>query len=156
MPPYLPTVFRALAARLPHVMVGYAASMTAALLAHDFAVAQELDLVAWLGGVQFAVALSALFTTLALYRDDDLIATAMLLTLITAIGGIVALMIQGLVQTHSLFAAMVLAIVAPFTYFVRALVVIPGFVALVWLARKLRRFRSRNHAPAQRRCLTGA
>jgi hypothetical protein len=80
------------------------------------------------------------FTTFALYRDDDLIPTAMLLTVITAVGGIVALMIQGLVQTHSIFAAMVLAIVAPFTYFVRALVLIPGYVVLIWIARKLRRF----------------
>ena len=37
-------------------------------------------------------------------------------------------------------AAMVLAIVAPFTYFVRALVLIPVFAALVWVARKFRRF----------------
>ena len=84
--------------------------------------------------------LGSLFTTLALYRDDDLIPTAMLLTLITAVGGIAALMIQAIVQTHSLFAAMVLAIVAPFTYFVRALVLIPVFAALVWVARKFRRF----------------
>jgi hypothetical protein len=140
VPGYLSTVFRALAARLPHVMVGYAASMTLALLAHDFAVAHELDLVAWFGGTQFAVALSALFTTLALYRDDDLITTAMLLTLITAVGGIAALIIQAIIQTRSFFAAMVLAIVAPFTYFVRALVLIPGFAVLVWVARKLRRF----------------
>ena len=121
-------------------MVGYAASMTLALLAHDFATTHELDLIAWFGGAQFAVAISALFTTLALYRDDDLIPTAMLLTLITAVGGIAALMIQAIVQTHSLFAAMVLAIVAPFTYFVRALVLIPVFAALVWVARKFRRF----------------
>ena len=121
-------------------MVGYAASMTVALLAHDFALAHQLDLVAWLGDAQFAVALSVLFTTFALYRDDDLIPTAMLLTAITAVGGIVALMIQAFVQTHSVFAAMVLAIVAPFTYFVRAIVLIPGFIVLVWVARKLRRF----------------
>ena len=57
-----------------------------------------------------------------------------------AVGGIAALMIQAIVQTHSLFAAMVLAIVAPFTYFVRALVLIPVFAALVWVARKFRRF----------------
>jgi len=140
VPAYLPAAFRALAARLPHVMVGYAASMTLALLAHDFAAAHDLDLVAWLGGAQFAVAISVLFTTLALYRDDDPIPTAMLLTLITAVGGIVALMIQATAQTHSFFAATVLAIVAPFTYFVRALVLIPVFAALVWVARKLRRF----------------
>jgi hypothetical protein len=121
-------------------MVGYAASMTVALLARDFAVGHQLAVIAWVGGAQLVVVLSAVFTTLALYRDDDLIPTAMLLTLIMAVGGIAALMIEGIVQTRSLFAAMVLAIVAPFTYFVRAVLLIPGFAVLVWIARKLRRF----------------
>jgi hypothetical protein len=140
VPAYLPTFFRAVADKVPQLMAAYAASMTVGLLAHDFAVAHQLDVVAWLGELQFVVVLSIVFTTFALYRDDDLIPTAMLLTVIIAVGGIVALMIQGLVQTHSIFAAMVLAIVAPFTYFVRALVLIPGYVVLVWIARKLRRF----------------
>jgi len=136
----LPKIFRTLADRTPHLLVGYAVSFTLALLARDFALGHELPVIAWLGGLQYVVVLSSVFTTFALYRDDDLVPTAMILTLITAVGGIVGLMIESVVQTRSIVAAIVLSIVAPFTYFVRALLLIPGFVILVWVARKLRRF----------------
>jgi hypothetical protein len=147
VPAYLPSLFRALAASLPRLLIGYATSITIALLARDFGIGHGLPIIAWLGGMQFVLVLSAVFTTLALYYDDELIPTAMLLTLFTAVGGIAGLLIESIVQTRSFFAAMVLAIVAPFSYFVRALLLIPGFAVLVWIARRLRRFLAPDTVP---------
>ena len=136
----LPALFRGLAARLPYLIGGYALSLTLALLTSDFAKDRTIPILAWLAGVLFVVALSALFTVFALYRDDDLLITGLFLTIITGASAIVALSVQSVLQTHSLGPAIMLAVLGPFTYFVRALVLIPGFAALVWVARRLRRF----------------
>jgi hypothetical protein len=56
-------------------------------------------------------------------------------------------MIESIIDTRSLGPAIMLAVVAPFNYFVQALLLIPGFAALVWIARRLRRFLAPDSLP---------
>ena len=77
------TVFRALATRLPHLIAAYTVSLTIALLVRDFPADHAVPVVLWVAGVLFVVALSALLTVFALYRDDGLLVTGLFLTIIT-------------------------------------------------------------------------
>ena len=140
MPAYPAHLFRTLASRLPHLAAGYSLAVTVALLCRDFAATHGVPVIAWLGGVVVVAGLSTLFPVLALYRDDDILATSVLLTVITGVAVIVALFVESIIQTHSLGPAILMAVLAPFSLFVRGLLLIPLFGVLVWSARRLRRF----------------
>ncbi len=91
-------------------------------------------------GVLFVVTLSVLFTVFALYRDDGLLLTGLFLTIITGASAVIAIAVASVVQTHSLGPAIMIAVLGPFIYFVRGLVLVPAFAGLVWVARRLRRY----------------
>jgi len=114
--------------------------MTLALLGRDASVKFGFPLVLWLSGLLAVVAQSALFTMVALYRDDDLLAASVLITAVTALGGVTAFALELFVQTGSLGPAIMFGITAPFNYLIKAVVLVPLFAVLVWIARALRRW----------------
>ena len=138
---HLSSLFRRLAATpILHVAVGYVLCMTLALLGRDASVKFGLPFVLILSGLLAVVAQSALFTMVALYRDDDLLAASVLITAVTGLGGVTAFALELFVQTGSLGPAIMFGITAPFNYLIQGVVLVPLFVALVWMARALRRW----------------
>jgi hypothetical protein len=133
-------VFRALAARLPYLIAAYGISLTLALLVRDFAADHAVPALVWIAGVLYVVTLSLLFTVFALYRDDGLLLTGLFLTIITGASAVIGIAIASAVQTHSLGPAIMIAVLGPFIYFVRGLVLVPTFAGLVWVARRLRHY----------------
>jgi hypothetical protein len=137
---YRPKLLRTLADKTPRLAVGYVICVTVAVGARDVATSEGLPAVSWAGDVVLVVAFSGLLTVFALYRDDDLLVTAIMLTVINGVAAVVALLIDSIIKTRSIFAAIVLIIVAPFAYLLRALTLVPVFACLVWICRKSRRF----------------
>jgi hypothetical protein len=133
--------FRRLAATpILHVAVGYVLCLTVALLGRDVSIKVGLPFVLWLSGLLAVVAQSAVFTMVALYRDDDLLAASVLITAVTGLGGVTAFALELFVQTGSLGPAIMFGITAPFNYLIQGVVLIPLFAGLVWIARALRRW----------------
>jgi hypothetical protein len=134
--------FLRLLARWPllHLGIAYASVLTLATIIHQLAlrsVSPNLDVVAWALGV---VAFSVLVAVITWYRDDDNVAAAVLIVIITGIGLMAAFALTGLVFTGSIAAIVFTGASAFFWLVIRAIIFVPITVALVWTGRRLRRF----------------
>jgi hypothetical protein len=134
-------ILRYLAATpLPRLFAYYVGLLAASQLFFLLAARDLSTTLAWLGWLCFAVAFSVIFTVVALYRDDDLLAAAVLLAVMTAVGALASRALVTILLTRSLGPALLLVGVAQIGIFVRVAVSIPVLAGMVWLARRLRRF----------------
>ena len=98
---------------------------------------------AWLNAgaaVLAVIAVSALIVVVTFYRDDDLLLTGILLAGITGIGTGAALAVTTAAVTGSIGAAAVLVVGGFFAVVMRLILLAPVLAAVVWIARRFRRY----------------
>jgi tetrahydromethanopterin S-methyltransferase subunit D len=86
------------------------------------------------------IAVSALMSVIAFYRDDDALLAGALLAVITGFGTGVALVFTAAIVTGSLGAALVLVAGGSFVLVMRVILLAPLLAGAVWVARRFRRY----------------
>jgi tetrahydromethanopterin S-methyltransferase subunit D len=98
---------------------------------------------AWLNlpaAILALIAVSALISVIALYRDDDLLLAGALLAVITGMGTGVALVVTSAIVTGSIGATLVLVAGGSFVLVMRLILLAPLLAGAVWVARRFRRY----------------
>ena len=86
------------------------------------------------------IAVSALISVIAFYRDDDVLLAGALLAVITGLGTGLAWVVTAAIVTGSIGAALVLVAGGSFVLVMRLIILAPLFAGAVWVARRFRRY----------------
>lgn len=134
-------LFRRLATWSPlHLGIGYTACVTVALIWNRLASGSGLTVLQPLAAVIALLGISLLFTVVTWYQDEDLVAAAVLLAVITGAGTMLGSGLASLVFTGSV-AELAFGLAGSFfNLLLRVIVLGPVFALLVWGGRRLRRF----------------
>jgi len=124
-----------------HLGAGYTAGLVASLLLQALGQSRQspgiFGILAWALGVLF---LSMLFAVVTFYRDDDVFEASVLFTAMTGIGLMAAGSIVSVLLHGSIGEAVFTAATGFFKLLVRLVLLVPVCCAVIWAARKGRRF----------------
>ena len=134
-------LFRLLARVSPlYLGIGYTGFLTIAVIFNELSARWDTDLLRWAALGLGVVAFSMLFTVVTWYRDDDTLAAAFLVVVITGIGIVASLGLAALVFTGSIGPMVFLAAGGAVALLIRLVIFVPVGMALIWVGRRLRRF----------------
>jgi hypothetical protein len=134
-------LFRLLARWSPlHLGIAYTGCLTIAAICTNLSATSGALALRWTAWALGVGAFSLLFTVVTWYRDDDTLAAAFLVVVITTIGVLAALGLAALVFTGSIGPLVFLAAQGAVTLLIRLALWIPVTMGLIWIGRRLRRF----------------
>jgi hypothetical protein len=86
------------------------------------------------------IAVSALISVIAFYRDDEVLLAGALLAVITGLGTGLAWVVTAAIVRGSIGAALVLVAGGSFVLVMRLIILAPLLAGAVWVARRFRRY----------------